>query len=237
MLDALIFVCSSEHWLTAVQQSHTSAEPYHYLNTLLINSESIFIYFPLHMHIWMFFFCSSPISISAASDSFPLLLISSRTICTFLSVVGCLHFISLHVYLLWFCLALLCFFTLAWCVLLSARPQSVFDLDSSVWWVCNHRIHHHTTHHCILYANAILNSCCSRCFNCCLLVFFFSFLCYFSRRRYEVLVFLFHYSFSIFPLRFGITKSPFSVMPSKLRVFYANICTFHENKLFSLFAS
>lgn len=57
----------------------------------------------------MFFFCFSPISISAASDSFPLLLISSRTICTFLSVVGCLHFISLHVYLLWFCLALLCF--------------------------------------------------------------------------------------------------------------------------------
>lgn len=121
-------------------------------------------------------------------------------------------FISFHFMFICFGFASHCFvfFALAWCVLLSARPQSVFDLDSSVWWVCNHRIHHHTTHHRILYANAILNSSCLRCFNCCLLVFFLLFFMLFFQASICCSCFSFSLLFSsILSLRFNITKSPF----------------------------
>lgn len=45
-------------WCSALPlQSHLSAEPYHYRNTFLINSESIFIYFPTFYHSRVSFCC------------------------------------------------------------------------------------------------------------------------------------------------------------------------------------
>lgn len=95
ILYVLVLVHSSAEFRLYRFNHNSSAEPYHYLNTLLINSESIFIYFP-RIHMW--FLCFSSIS----SQSFACYGLFFH-FCSFALVhfftCCCLHSISLYVYL------------------------------------------------------------------------------------------------------------------------------------------
>lgn len=116
-------------------QSYISAEPYHYLNTHLINSESIF-FFSFIFFVYVRFV------------SFPIYRLQGTLFhfCWFVFVFVSLHsvvvFIQFH--FMFICFAPFCFWW-AQCALFSACPQSVFDFDSSVWKMLT--IIAYTTHH------------------------------------------------------------------------------------------
>lgn len=145
----------SERWLTLLLQSHTSAEPYHYLHTLLINSESIFIYFPcIFIHIGVLFLAHLRLNISLGLQarfffSFLLLICSRR----FLSVVGCLHFISLYVYLL--CVALFLLWHNVYCWVHARNQYSILIVLYGELIII---ITYTTKHHRIININAVSKS-------------------------------------------------------------------------------
>lgn len=140
---------------------------------------------------------------------FPLLFICSRSLLYML--LSSFHF-TLCLFAFVLPLRLLCF-CLPRCVLLSASPQSVFDLDSSIWWT--RALIAYTTHHAIIHINTF--GCGTR---LCLLLYshiavcwFFSLWRYFFQHQRD------YYFFCIFAyiLRFNnrFAKS-FSVMEKRI---------------------
>lgn len=149
-----------------------------------------FYLFSLYSYVKVFFlyFSLSSSYLSVAGDSFSHLLICSRSL---------LSMYSFHFTL---CVYLHCFVFVSYrCVLLNARPQSVFDLDSSIWWT------EHSSHHtsCLYTCQYIFrHTFFSRCFifiSFCVRYFFFCFAsitgirqCFFNEKKNSAYIYFFY---------------------------------------------
>lgn len=209
MLDALIFVCSSEHWIyccsTIAYKCRTISLSQYTFNQFWKH----FYLFSLAFIYECFFFVSRPSQSRLQATLFhfcwfPLVLYVFR------SVVGCLHFISLHVYLLWFCLALLCF--LLWhdvyCWVHARNQYSILIVLYGEFVIIAYTTIPHIT---ASYTPMLFWTLVVRAVSIAVCLFYvFLFFTLFFQASICVSCFSFSlFFFSIVSLRFSITKSPF----------------------------